>query len=95
MVIERFVDDDMVPAYRTIAKRGRSLPDGLEIVGSWVEPSFARCFQLMRCDDLALMTEWVLAWRGHGVRFEIVPVLESATVANTVAPLLEREADRG
>ena len=55
MVIERFRDDDMVPVYRRLRDGGRSLPEGLEYVDSWVEPNFSRCFQLMRCDDLRLI----------------------------------------
>ena len=47
MIIERFRDNDMVPIYRRLRDRGRSLPDGLEYIDSWVEPNFARRFQLM------------------------------------------------
>lgn len=75
MIIERFRDDDMVPVYQRLRDAGRRLPEGLEFLGSWVEPSFARCFQLMRCDDLTLLQAWVLEWRGTGVTFEIVPVV--------------------
>src|ERR1700744_2039739 len=75
MVIERFRDDDMVPVYERLRDAGRGMPEGLEFLGSWVEPSFARCFQLMRCDDAALLQQWVLHWRGVGATFEIVPVL--------------------
>jgi hypothetical protein len=48
MVIERFRDNDMVPIYQRLRESGRSLPNGLEYVDSWIEPNFARCFQL-RC----------------------------------------------
>jgi hypothetical protein len=48
MVIERFRDYDMVPIYQRLRESGRSLPNGLEYVDSWIEPNFARCFQL-RC----------------------------------------------
>lgn len=64
MVIERFADDDMVPVYRRLRDAGRGLPDGLTLVSSWIEPGFARCFQLMDCDDLKLLQRWVLHWRG-------------------------------
>lgn len=73
MVIEKFRDNDMVPSYQTLRDRGRMLPEGLEYIESWVQPNFARCFQLMRCSDLRLFQEWILHWRGHGVTFEIVP----------------------
>ena len=77
MVIERFEGNDMVPVYRLAGEKGRQLPDGLDYVDSWVAADFSRCFQLMRCDDAALLQQWVLAWRGTGVTFEIVPVTTS------------------
>ena len=78
MVIEHFRDADMVPIYRRIREAGRMLPEGLEYVDSWVEPNFARCFQVMRCADARLLQKWVLQWRGHGITFEIIPVVPSA-----------------
>ena len=89
MVIERFRDDDMIPAYRRLREAGRQLPEGLRYLDSWVEPSFARCFQLMECDDLRLLQAWVLQWRGTGARFEIVPVVPSKDTREVVAPLLD------
>jgi hypothetical protein len=86
MVIERFRDDDMVPVYERLRDRGRGLPEGLEYVDSWVEPSFARCFQLMRCDDATALQRWVLHWRGLGAQFEIVPVVPGRDTAAVVAP---------
>jgi len=90
MVIERFRDNDMLPVYRRLREAGRSLPDGLRYVDSWIEPSFGRCFQLMDCDDAAKLQEWVLQWRGCGVTFEIVPVVPSAVTREVVAPHLEK-----
>lgn len=98
MVIERFRDADMVPVYQRVRAAGRMLPEGLDYVDSWIEPNFARCFQLMRCDDLRRLQEWVLQWRGLGVAFEIVPVVPSAETREVVAPLLdalEAEAANG
>jgi hypothetical protein len=89
MVIERFRDNDMVPIYRRVRDAGRRLPDGLKYVDSWVEPNFSRCFQLMECDDLRLLQEWVLQWRGSGTSFEIVPVVSSAQTRDVVAPYLD------
>lgn len=88
MVIERFRDNDVVPIYEKLRDAGRMLPDGLRYVDSWVEPSFARCFQLMECDDLRRFQEWALAWRGSGVTLEIVPVVPSAQTRDVVAPHL-------
>ncbi|MBK8157717.1 MAG: DUF3303 family protein [Rhodospirillaceae bacterium] len=90
MVIERFENNDMVPVYRRVRDAGRSLPEGLRYVDSWVEPNFARCFQLMETEDLRLLQEWVLSWRGCGVSFEIVPVVSSAETRQVVAPFLDR-----
>jgi hypothetical protein len=90
MVIERFRDADMIPIYRRVRDQGRKLPDGLAYLDSWVEPSFARCFQLMQCDDLRLLQEWILQWRGLGVSFEIVPVVSSKDTREVVAPWLDR-----
>jgi hypothetical protein len=89
MVIERFRDNDMVPIYRRLRESGRSLPDGLEYVDSWIEPNFARCFQLMRGDDPRLIQEWVMQWRGLGVTFEIVPAVPSKETQAVVAPYLD------
>lgn len=89
MVIERFRDNDMVPIYRRVRDSGRSLPDGLRYVDSWVEPNFSRCFQLMECDDSRLLQEWVLQWRGAGATFEFIPVVSSAQTREVVAPHLD------
>ena len=89
MVIERFRDNDMLPVYERLRTAGRSLPDGLEYVDSWVEANFSRCFQLMRCDDLRLIQQWILQWRGSGATFEIVPVVTSKETRAVVAPFLE------
>jgi hypothetical protein len=89
MVIERFRDNDMVPVYRRLHQRGRSLPEGLEYVDSWVAADFSRCFQLMHCDDLRLIQAWILEWRGSGVTFEIVPVVMSAEARAVVEPYLD------
>jgi hypothetical protein len=88
MVIERFRDNDMIPVYQHLRDQGRVLPEGLEYVDSWIEPSFARCFQLMRCDDPRLLQEWVLQWRGLGVTMEFVPVVPSKQTRDVVAPYL-------
>jgi hypothetical protein len=89
MVIERFPDNDMLPVYRQVRADGRGLPDGLRYVDSWVQADFGRCFQVMECDDLALLQEWALRWRDFGVTFEFVPVVPSARTQEVVAPFLD------
>ena len=88
MVIERFRDNDMVPVYRRLRDSGRSLPEGLEYLDSWIEPNFSRCFQLMRCDDPRLFQQWALEWRSLGMTLEIVPVVTSRETREVVEPFL-------
>ena len=92
MVIERFRDRDAKAVYRRFREQGRMTPEGLTYVGSWIEPNFDRCFQLMECDDLRLLQEWVLANnRDLGMTFEIVPVVPSKETREVVAPYLDRK----
>lgn len=88
MVIETFKDNDMLPIYQQLQAGGRKLPDGLRYIDSWVEPNFARCFQLMEADDLRTFQSWALSWRGFGVSLEIVPVVSSAETREVVAPFV-------
>jgi Protein of unknown function (DUF3303) len=88
MVIERFEGNNMLPVYERFKQQGRGLPEGLKYINSWIEPNFARCFQLMECDELQLFQRWVLHWQGTGVSFEIVPVVESRQTREVVAPYL-------
>ena len=76
MVIERFRDRDPIPVYRRVRDEGVKFPDGLKYLGSWIEPNFDRCFQLMECDDARLLQEWILSW-GDLADFEITPVVPS------------------
>jgi len=90
MVIERFRDNDMVPIYKRVRDEGRSFPEGMKYLGSWVEPNFSRCFQLMECGDLRLIQTWVLNTRGSGTTYEIVPVVESKDTQEVVKPYLDK-----
>ncbi|HMP03676.1 MAG TPA: DUF3303 family protein [Gemmatales bacterium] len=83
MVIERFKDRNPVPIYQRVREQGRSLPEGLRYVDSWVEVNFQRCFQLMECDDANQLMEWILHWRDL-VEFEVVPVSPSKSVRDLV-----------
>jgi hypothetical protein len=87
MVIEHFELGTVPEIYRRLRDEGRSLPEGLRYVGSWIEANFARCFQLMECDDARLLQDWVLSWRGL-VQAEIVPVVPSADAQEVVRPYL-------
>lgn len=82
MVIERFKDAKAV--YWRVQEKGRMLPEGLKYVGSWMEASYNRCFQLMECDDARLFQKWTIQWRDL-VDFEIIPVVESKQTAKVIA----------
>jgi hypothetical protein len=79
MVVERFKDRNPVPIYERLRASGRSMPDGLRYIDSWIEVSFGRCFQLMECDDVRLLMQWILQWRDL-MDFEVVPVSPSKEV---------------
>jgi Domain of unknown function (DUF3303) len=76
MVIERFKNRDAKAVYTRFRDQGRMMPDGLSYVGSWIEESFDRCFQVMECDDERLLHDWASRWADL-MDFELVPVLTS------------------
>jgi Protein of unknown function (DUF3303) len=84
MVVERFKSRDAEAVYQRLRERGRMMPDGLRWVGSWIEASLDRCFQLMECDDPRLFQEWILRWRDL-MDFEITPVVPSQEMADSMA----------
>lgn len=87
MVVERFRDGDPVPVYRRFRDEGRLVPDGLNYVSSWVTQDLRQCFQIMECDDPALLTQWTARWSDL-VEFEIIPVITTAEASAAVAPRL-------
>ncbi|HEY8560772.1 MAG TPA: DUF3303 family protein [Pyrinomonadaceae bacterium] len=87
MVIERFKNRDAKPVYRRFFETGRMMPDGLNYRGSWIEANFERCFQLMECDDVSRLQEWILSWSDLA-DFEITAVAESKETAETVKKFL-------
>jgi hypothetical protein len=87
MVIETFRDGDARPVYRRFRDKGRLAPDGLGYVSSWVTPDMRICYQVMECDDVRLLEQWMDAWRDI-VDFQYFPVVTSAEAARTMAPQL-------
>ncbi len=84
MVIEQFVPGRQDELYRRIREEGRGLPEGLRYLGSWIDASFTRCWQLMEADDAADLLAWVADLQDD-VAFEIVPVVESSRVQQLMA----------
>jgi hypothetical protein len=86
MVVERFAPGRARDIYRRVREEGRMLPDGLRYVDSWVRADLRGCFQLMECDDVALLQEWVARWGELG-DFRIVPVAPSPATADVMSRL--------
>jgi uncharacterized protein DUF3303 len=87
MVIETFRNGDPVPVYRRFRDRGRLMPEGIEYRGSWVTEDLRRCYQVMECDDVALLETWMANWNDV-TDFEVIPVVTSADAVAAVAPRL-------
>ena len=87
MVVEHFRGGDPVPVYRRFRDHGRLAPDGLRYVTSWVTTDFRRCFQVMECDSVGLLEEWMARWDDL-VEFEVLAVMPSAEAVSAIAPRL-------
>jgi len=87
VIVETFRGGDAVPVYRRFRDQGRLAPDGLRYQGSWVTADFRRCFQVMECDDRALLEQWMANWRDL-VDFEVIPVQTSSEAAAAIGPRL-------
>ena len=87
MIIENFRGGDPVPVYRRFRDRGRLAPEGLRYVSSWVTQDLTRCYQVMECEDRALLDRWMANWRDV-TDFEVISVMTSAEAAASVAPRL-------
>jgi len=88
LVIEHFRNGDPVPVYRRFRDQGRLAPEGLAYLSSWVTEDLAHCYQVMACDDKALLDDWISEWRDL-VDFEVMPVLSSSEVQAILAPRLD------
>jgi len=86
MIVENFRGDP-VPVYRRFRDQGRLAPEGLRYINSWVSRDLLRCYQVMECDDPALLQQWMDRWRDV-VDFEVIPVVTSAEAAAAIAPRL-------
>lgn len=84
MVIEHFNDNNPIPIYERLKEQSRALPEGLMYIDSWIEANFDRCFQVMECEDITVLQQWILQWRDL-CRFEIVPVNTSKKVVELTA----------
>lgn len=83
MVIEHFDQARVKEIYQRFDERGRMMPEGLRYIDSWIQADLARCFQIMECDDVTLLQEWVLEWSDLA-RFEIVPLAPSKATSAAI-----------
>ena len=72
---------------------GRSLPDGLRYVDSWVRADLGGCFQLMDCEDAVLLQEWIAAWSDLS-DCDVVPVTTSRATQELMAGLWSERSVR-
>ena len=87
MIIESFKNGDAVPVYRRFRAQGRLAPESLKYVSSWVTSDLTKCYQLMECDGLELLQQWMARWSDL-IDFEVVPVITSAQAVERIAPRL-------
>lgn len=84
VIVEHYRNCDPAPVYQRFHERGRMAPDGLTYVASWVTTDLTTCYQVMECEDRALLDEWIARWSDL-VEFEVIPVISSAEAATRVA----------
>lgn len=87
MIVERFRNGNPRTVYRRLEEKGRSIPDGLTYVGSWVADDLTCCYQVMACVDRDLLNRWLEQWRDL-VEFDVIPVISSSEAAERVAARL-------
>ena len=84
MVIETFTHGPAL-VYARFRERGRLAPEGLRYVSSVITEDGGRCYQLMECEDRALLDEWIDKWSDI-VAFEVLPVIGSAEAMARFGP---------
>lgn len=85
MIVEHFRSGRPHAVYARFRQRGRMAPEGLRYVASWVTTDGARCYQVMECEDRALLDQWMAAWADL-VEFDVLPVISSAEAAAVFTP---------
>ncbi len=76
LIIETFKPGKVRAVYQRVEDRGRLMPEGLEYFDSWITSDLTKCYQIVRCEDRALIDEWIGRWDDL-VEFEVVEVLGS------------------
>jgi Domain of unknown function (DUF3303) len=76
-----------MPVYRRFREQGRLAPEGLRYVDSWLTRDLLRCYQVMECNDPALLRQWMDRWKDVA-DFEVIPVVTSSEAATAIASRL-------
>jgi hypothetical protein len=84
MVLEKFRNQGADAVYRRLREKGRMLPEGVTFINSWVTAELSLCFQVMECDDVAMLQQWAVQWSDL-IEFEMVPIVESKETAEALA----------
>jgi Protein of unknown function (DUF3303) len=84
MVVEHFKGAGARAVYERVRREGRMLPDGVRYVDSWVQADLRGCFQLMECDDVAPLQEWIARWSDLA-DFEVFAVAPSTVTSELMS----------
>jgi hypothetical protein len=84
MVVERFTRGGAKAVYGRVRREGRMLPEGLRYVDSWVQADLGGCFQLMECDEVGQLQEWIARWSDLA-EFEVFAVAPSSVTSDLMS----------
>ena len=87
MVIGRFRRVLRHDAGRSEADRPVTETPDVTRIGSWVDATLGRSFQVVECDNILSLQQWAARWR-HRVELEIVPVVSARDAVVALEPLL-------
>ena len=66
------------------ARKGGCCRKAVTFINSWVTADLSRCFQVMECDDVAMLQRCAAQWSDL-IEFEMVPIVESKETAEGLA----------
>lgn len=73
MVVEHYKEGCFEEIYERYNRKGRSFPEGLYFLNSWVNKDKNICFQLMESNDEQLFSVWFENWKDL-VDFDLYPI---------------------
>jgi len=77
MIIEKFHPGKVKLIYQRVDEKGRSLPEGVTYINSWIDENITICYQVMESDAIEKIYTWIENWKDI-VDFEVIPVITSA-----------------